>query len=567
MLLLIVALGASWFLVRNLDTIAGDFTNANRAHNAKVLNRAKQALIGYVAAQAAKQFEDNPGALPCPEHPWYLNRTPPDDGKEGSAGPAIGISSPGGGTANCSSIGRFPWRTIGTEAFVDADGETLWYVVGPTWRKTSTSTKTVINSNTVGNLTVDGQNAVALIIAPGRVMNTQAGTTPAGVACSARNQARTSPLAYTVNPLDYLECFDSATLTFSSTGPGAAFNDQVVIVTVGDLMPGIEAAVADRMAREIAPLLKTTYVAPSWGLTGSNMIYPFAAPFGDPSTSSMQGAAGTYAGLLPFNNAETAPGSGTLCTAGPSAPRCSPTFVAWTGTATMSGGSTSGESCTVTASQINCTFNSAASTTSFTLTATASYVGMALRQLSTSTTGATNVLSMTPSATLNSDGSASVTITGTANVPSNPSNISIPITVFADHPILDTTTATNYSWFARNKWHELTYYAVGAGYSPTVLVPPAQPSCGAGCLTVSNVTPSGQDRAILILGGRSINGSPRPSTTLANYLEFGNASGSYERQPASTEVAGSLKKPFNDRVVIVDCSNPDVAFPYPCDNR
>ena len=51
---------------------------------------------------------------------------------------------------------------------------------------------------------------------------------------------------------------------------------------------------------------------------------------------------------------------------------------------------------------------------------------------------------------------------------------------------------------------------------------------------------------------RSINGAARPSATLADYLEFGNAAGSFERQPVSTAVDATLKKPFNDRIVVVD---------------
>ena len=140
-LLAILALGASWFLVSRLDALSASYSARDRQANAVVLNRAKQALIGYVAAQAGKGSplaEDNPGALPCPEHPWYINRVSPDDGQEGRAGPAIGISSPGSGTANCSSIGRYPWRTIGTEVLVDAAGEPLWFVVGPTWRPSET---------------------------------------------------------------------------------------------------------------------------------------------------------------------------------------------------------------------------------------------------------------------------------------------------------------------------------------------------------------------------------------------------------------------------------------------
>jgi hypothetical protein len=133
-LLAVLAIGASWFMVSKLDAMTANATARNRQYNAEVLARAKQALIGYVVQQANKSFEDNPGALPCPEHPWYVNRASPDNGMEGTMGPAVAIGSPGSGTANCSSIGRYPWRSIGTEMFVDAAGETLWYVVGPTWR-------------------------------------------------------------------------------------------------------------------------------------------------------------------------------------------------------------------------------------------------------------------------------------------------------------------------------------------------------------------------------------------------------------------------------------------------
>jgi hypothetical protein len=57
---------------------------------------------------------------------------------------------------------------------------------------------------------------------------------------------------------------------------------------------------------------------------------------------------------------------------------------------------------------------------------------------------------------------------------------------------------------------------------------------------------------MLILAGRSINGTARPSANLANYLEFGNATAAFERQPVSTAATPTLKNPFNDRIVVVD---------------
>ena len=255
-ILAVIMLASAWLLVSQLNAGSGGVEAARKSQNAAVLQRAKLALIGYVAAQAAKGYpfeEDNPGALPCPEHAWYIAQPT----KEGGAGPSIGVSNPGYGTANCSSIGRFPWRTIGTEKFVDTSNEPLWYVVGPTWRKTSTSTKTVINANIAGDLAVDGEQIVALIIAPGPAMNIQAGTTTAGATCSARNQARNAP-AGTMDPLDYPECYNATTLQFSATGPSTSFNDQVVQITAADLLPGIEAAIANRIEREIAPFFTTT---------------------------------------------------------------------------------------------------------------------------------------------------------------------------------------------------------------------------------------------------------------------------------------------------------------------
>jgi hypothetical protein len=56
----------------------------------------------------------------------------------------------------------------------------------------------------------------------------------------------------------------------------------------------------------------------------------------------------------------------------------------------------------------------------------------------------------------------------------------------------------------------------------------------------------------MILTGRSINGTARPSATLGNYLEFGNATSAYEKQAVSRVTNATLKAPFNDRFVVID---------------
>jgi hypothetical protein len=132
-MLAVLVLGGMWYLVSRLSAASGDFTAATRTRNALVLNQAKQALIGYVAAQAAKAGENHPGALPCPEAAAYFDN-PTQDGQTA-------------GSCTLPKVGRFPWRTIGTDKLVDASGEPLWYVVSPGWAYTS-GAGPVINSST-----------------------------------------------------------------------------------------------------------------------------------------------------------------------------------------------------------------------------------------------------------------------------------------------------------------------------------------------------------------------------------------------------------------------------------
>ena len=559
-LLLVLVLGGTWFLVARMQELSANRTAADRARNAAVLNRAKQALIGYVVAQANHAGENNPGSLPCPEAPGSFNETNGTDGKMNSAGCAL------------PAVGRYPWRTIGTDKLVDASGEPLWYAVSPGWALTCVGCNTVVNSNSVGQLNIDGvlytsqaadDTVVALIIAPGPAISVAASP-----GCAAWNQARPQTVGLAPDVRNYLECENAtnpADANFVTTGPSGSFNDQVVKVTVADLMPGIEAALADRLQRsgEFFATLKTVYTASTgWGLTGSSVLYPFAAPFGDPSISTMQGAAGTYSGLLPLSYAETSPGSGVACS--PVGGRCVPAFVAWTGTPNLSGPEVYSPDCSATSStSVNCTFyyrcpllaclSGATATLNFSLDATAANVGMALRQLNTATP-MTNVdtAGRSASAILNNNGSAAVTLNGTTTVTYSGSlvggllcgltsllllgtfgchqaSIGVPILLLADHPILNPNNGT-YGWYLRNRWHEVTYYAVAPNYSPAVR--PGQPACttGTNCLNVANVAPNGAQRAIAILTGRGINGQSRPSALLADYLEFGNAGANYEKQ-------------------------------------
>jgi len=575
-LLVVVVLGASWFLISRTSALsAGIFTASNRDHNALVLNQAKQALIGYVAMNAAQSGENNPGRFPCPEGAALVGTS------------AEGISAPYVGPPNaptCATVGRLPWRTLGLDKLVDSSAEPLWYVVSPGWQLVTSTTTLTINSNTIGQLNVDGQAnaAVALIIAPGAAMNVLA-----SAGCTARNQARSAP-SPAIDARDYVECFNTGTSTFATTGPTMSFNDQVVRITVADVMPAIEAAIASRVEREIVPLLKGVYATNIWGanVSAGNPVYPFAAPFADPSltasyqASSASCAGGVCKGLLPvmFSNA---PGTSTPCTPSVGSP-CDPTFVRWVSPPapvfTRTGGAALGSpapSCSVLAASVDCTVTAnvpllgGGTSMSFTLAATANNVGMAMRKFDTTVamTGIDPAGRSVVSAPMAADGSARVTLSGSipiggGNLISSllctllgltcyQMNISMPIALLADHPVLNSTDPVT-GWFMRNEWYRVLYYAAAQTTTPAAL--PTAPACnpGTSCVTVSNLTPANNKRAILILTGRSINGTARPSGTLADYLEFGNAAGSFERQPVSTAVDATLKKPFNDRIVVVD---------------
>lgn len=548
----VLALGVSWFAVTRLAASA-NFTAAVRARNAEILGQAKTALIGYAAQRAARSGENNPGRLPCPEAPGN------------AGGPNEGVAA---GNCTLPALGRLPWRTLGLNKLVDASAEPLWYVVSAGWALVPPGTATLtINSNTLGQLTVDGEpnGAVALIVAPGPAFSVQA-----AAGCAARVQSRS---ALPPDFRDYLEC-DNATspadANFVTAGPPGSFNDQVLRVTAADLLPAIEAAIAHRIEREIVPQLKSVYASAAWGLSATNPLFAYAAPFSDPATSNYQGTAGTFRGLLPFTFSQQGCNPATD-------PRCSTTFVNWNTTApyapavSMTGVSVPVYSCpTVNSTTIQCTgaYVAAATTVQLRLTVTANNVAMALRQFDPSrvTVNYREVpLAWLPAtATLTgqfNSGDSTATIVAEATVPgtlllSYEFDITTDIGALSDHPLLDASTASSTGWFVRNQWYRLIQYTLAPNHAASGASPRACGDSPLTCLSVANVAPAGKQRSILILAGRALPGQTRPSGNLADFLEFGNAAvpAAFERQPVSTAIVPALKKPFNDRVIVVDAN-------------
>jgi len=589
----IVAIGASWLLVSTFNA-ASNRTAQSRHDNARVLAEAKHALSGWMIRQAVEAGENNPGRLPCPEAAAY-----------------IGTANEGIAAGNCTlpAVGRLPWRTLGLPKLRDASGEPLWYVVSPGWALPTVVSTLTINSNSLGQLTLDGtaNAAAALVIAPGAAMDVQASP-----GCTARTQSRN---ALTPDFRDYLECENAASpvdASFVTHKPAVSFNDQVVALTTRDLLPGLEAAIMKRIEREVVPVLRTVYVgSPAtcllaqrhWGITETNPVapcaptppnpaipyarpvFPYPAPFiqthesdtgaplyDDQYFDRFRGQVGTFQGVLPFNRTQ---GCDPVTER-----RCLPGLIGWTTSpwAYEAGGWGTIEG----ADPLNCFWEGDARVCEGTykedavcsdpacgglvigLTATFSNVALGLRALdgtkveifahndplpfdeSIAESGPT-----TASVSLASNGTATVTVTGTVpNVDSRGwgthavFRLRLRREVIGDHALLDPNDPTT-GWFVRNEWYRLLYYAIAQGHAAVSLPSPAC-TTGTNCLTVG-AAPDNNKRVLLVLEGRSLGTQVRPSAALSDFLET----------TENTDTDALFEQPrvtasVNDRVIVVD---------------
>jgi hypothetical protein len=303
-LAVILAIGVSAVLISALNAALLDEATTIRTRNARALQEAKSALIGYVAKEVLDLTNDIPGRLPCPESPGDAGTT--NEGRAGSTcDPTFPVNK---------NIGRLPWRTLGLDKLVDASNEPLWYVASPGWVLGAATP--VINSGTAGQLNVDGSgDVVAIIIAPGRPLNVNPNANQLAAGCQARNQSRNDrghDPASANNPdyRDYLECQNGSDPIDASFGSAVVenatnpvLNDQVVYITANDLLNAIQGPVAERMQRTVAPLLSE--FSDLWP-SGNFMPYAaaFAAPESNPPVAQLCGPSAPTPqqteGLLPL---------------------------------------------------------------------------------------------------------------------------------------------------------------------------------------------------------------------------------------------------------------------------
>jgi hypothetical protein len=398
------------------------------------------------------------------------------------------------------------------------------------------------------------------------------------------------------DPLDFLDCQNGSTAdnVFAASvvdnAVNRVFNDQVLAITAADVMPALEAAIADRAQREIAPALRNAaFVLDSnnprrWVATSSNPpIYPYATPFSDPTTSNHLGAVGTYQGLLSF-----APSAG---------------FVAFAATPadaveTMGNGTIETQTCSwETANEVRvCEGEYKKDSVDPSLpmriemTATFTSVAMGFRSLDPARlqAQARNVnpnpwinLAVNYQADMNDGGTAgkphgSVTVRFWADLPNIPAMgwgtkaqflVRVERAAIADHCVLSTAAVacagSDTSWFARNQWQRSFYYAVAQTNTANVL--PAIGGCNSTNCLRFNDPATRNIRLLLVLAGRRLDTQARPSASLADYLEFQNADlGTlYEQRPVrSAKISdATLKAPWNDRIILADWIAPNPTFP------
>ena len=574
----ILGMGVLAYLLTALNSGTRNEPIAIRYRNAEVLAQAKAALIGYVAKEVLDVSQNTPGRLPCPE-----SSSAPGTTDEGTA--ASGSCTPG--AAVQKTIGRLPWRTLGSDKLVDAESEPLWYAVSPNW---VTGGLTTINIGTTGQLAVDGTaDVVAIIFAPGRAISTTPTAAQIAAGCAARQQTRSDRAHVTgstsnLNYLDYLECQNAtspidATFGVAVTGneSNLAINDQAVYITSRELLAAIQGPLAERMQRTVAPLLSeySTY----WpGFT----FLPYARTFATPEAGTaatehcgVSAGAQTREGLLPI-----APNSGVDCASG------------WT-TFAASGSGTLVSCTTLVSTNVQCTLRyyklnalgkflfGSSTYADVTVQATAPHASASFRKpLATSDfIVPAGVVAQSTTLVPQTDGDARMSfvvrvtdadvcdntllglvcsLLGGLFISSSPTQtiefpqLGVPmlqgtqLTAAVRAPkappynLLSPTVDEPHYWFMQNEWYRYTYYAVS----------PLTSRDATGSDFTVNGFPSdygaGTKRFVLALMGPAVTGQTRgPAAVIGNYVEGDNAATGASPRVFAWTVYGS---PGNDRI-------------------
>lgn len=221
LVLLFVTLAGSFTLLRGLNGSVGAIRAHRLQHDAAVLAQAKEALLGYAAAYPELiNPTRGPGFLPCPDR--------------NNDGLLLTEGSCSSKSVTAKMVGRLPWRYLGLPDLRDSAGERLWYAVSDShsFHQGGGIYTVPLNSQTPGDLEIDGQGDVAaVIIAPGEPVGFQV-----------RDAANANDIR------NYLEGENGETTTpndrIFATAASGDFNDRLVAITRAELMAIVEKRVA-----------------------------------------------------------------------------------------------------------------------------------------------------------------------------------------------------------------------------------------------------------------------------------------------------------------------------------
>jgi hypothetical protein len=127
-------------------------------------------------------------------------------------------------------------------------------------------------------------------------------------------------------------------------------------------------------------------------------------------------------------------------------------------------------------------------------------------------------------------------------------SISVPIFLLTDHSLVDVNDPS-YGWFLRNRWHEVSYYAVAPGIAPA-----GGGACvdAVTCLRVTYHPSDGKQRGIIVIGGTKIGAQARPPLVASDLFEDANADGA---SPFTLRSPALLTgRTFNDHIAVLDAN-------------
>lgn len=307
-MLVVLVAGALYTLTSQLEQASRPM--AREEHNAIVLARAKEALIGHAAGFALPTPACNPidpncanraGDLPCPDN-WPLAHA-----KAGTPGMLPGDNSAmecGNGAGNNSRLGRLPSKTLGLTDDRDSASERLWYAVSLNFKNNpqegilnSSQTGTITIRDNAGNIINDGTaggGVVAVIIAPGAPLTRQDGLVQTrGIANEniASNYLDIATVgAVTEDNANFSDATGNGLIAglVKDANGATLVNDRFITITRDEIM----AAIGQRLAKETLVCLQQ--------FPAAGREYPWPVPLATPVSLAAEGRTGNYFGRFPL---------------------------------------------------------------------------------------------------------------------------------------------------------------------------------------------------------------------------------------------------------------------------